>query len=129
MIRTRVLLICLSCLAIATTALGLTQIFVNIMELTAFVRSIGSLVILGLLASFLAAIDYDVPTTARRRFLLIALCILAVGVGGLIVAQIWGPVLDWPLFVKALISMGAGMALAGFVLALAQEVGSNRTPR
>ncbi|WP_435641581.1 hypothetical protein [Micavibrio aeruginosavorus] len=128
MIRTRILLFSLMGMGVVAALLGLAQMWGNVMEWAIFVRTMGTIIVLGTLASFLIAVDYDIPAS-RRKWLLFLLCGLALGAGGLIVAQIWAQVLDWPVFIKVLITLAVGVGLIGFILAVAEDFGTGKKLR
>ena len=128
MIRTRILLFSLIGMGVVAAALGLAQMWGNVMEWALFVRTMGTIIVLGTLSSFLIAVDYDMPAS-RKKWLLLVLCAMALTAGVLIVGQIWAQWLDWTVFVKVLISLAVAVGLIGFIIAVAEDFGTAKKLR
>src|SRR5690242_17712325 len=102
---------------IATAVLGavvlLLQIWGHAFSEDVFFRLIGTLAIIGVVASFLIAVDYDLPNTSSKIFLyaLVALSVLA---GGLVIVQMWMLLLPHETFMNAVLSLLILAGLNGF---------------
>ncbi len=125
MIRGKILFLSLSALGILAAVLGVAQMWGNVLGWDAFLKTMGTLLLIGTEISFLIAVDYDLPAS-RRKWLMIGLVIVSASACALITAQIWGQILEWPVFVKLLATLGIAVVLLGFLLVVAEDFASNK---
>ena len=64
------------------------QIWLNFLEWDIFIKAIVTIVITSALAGFLIDVDYHTPAS-REKYMLGIVVLLAVVMGGLIIAQLW----------------------------------------
>jgi len=105
--------------------LGIAQIWLNFLEWDLFVKTMITIVIVGGLAGFLMAVDYDMPAS-REKYLLWMMVLLASSMGGLVLAQMWWWAMDWVEFAKIFGTVLILFALVSFVLALKEDFGVNK---
>lgn len=126
MIRTKILFLSLCAMAVLAALLGIVQIWTNALHWDVFLKIMGTILIVGTELSFLMAVDYDLPAS-RRKWLMLGL----VGVSGLattiVTLQIWAQILEWAFFLKLMGTMGVGIVLIGFLLAVAEDFGTNKS--
>ena len=125
MIRTKILVLSLCAMGVLAAGLGIGQMWFDLLNWDIFLKSMGTLLILGTQISFLVAIDYDLPAS-RRKWLLLGLVAASVVTSGMILAQIWGQWFAWAVFVKLLATLGIAVILLGFLLAVAEDFGGNK---
>ncbi|HEY8192094.1 MAG TPA: hypothetical protein VIG74_06690 [Alphaproteobacteria bacterium] len=125
MIRSKVMLSVLLLTGAAAAILGLAQMWWEPLAWEIFIKSMVTLLVLGLVASFLTAIDYDMPGS-RGKIILAALALLAVAGGGLVVAQMWWHVMTYALFGKVLITLLIIGGLLSFFAAVSEDFGMNK---
>lgn len=128
MIRTKILVLCLCSMGVLAALLGVGQMWFDLLDWDVFLKSMGTLLILGTELSFLVAIDYDLPAS-RRKWLLLGLVAVSVVTAGMVLLQIWGQWFAWALFVKLLATLGIAVVLLGFLVAVAEDFGTNKRLR
>jgi len=125
MIRGKILFLSLSGIGILAAILSLIEMWTYVLDWDVFLKIMGTFLILGTLLSFLMAVDYDLPAS-RRKWLLLGLVTLSVVASGLITLQIWTQLFDWSVFLKLAASLGIIFVLVGFLLAVAEDFGTNK---
>lgn len=125
MIRTKILLLSLCAMGTVAAVLGAAQMWTDFLGWDVFLKLMGTLLLLGTEASFLMAVDYDLPAS-RRKWLLIGLVAVSVLGCGLVTLQIWAQLFQWAIFVKLLATFGIAVLLLGFLLAVAEDFGGNK---
>lgn len=126
MIRTKILFLSLCAMGVVAALLGVAQMWFDALDWDIFLKVMGTVVIIGTQTSFLMAVDYDLPAS-RRKWLMMALVAVSVLASGLITLQIWAQLFQWAIFVKLLATIGIGVLLLGFLLAVAEDFGSNKS--
>jgi hypothetical protein len=125
MIRGKILFLSLGALGILAAVLGVAQMWGNVLGWDMFLKTMGTLLLIGTEISFLIAVDYDLPAS-RRKWLMIGLVVVSALASTLVTAQIWGQILEWPVFVKLLATLGIAVILLGFLLVVAEDFASNK---
>lgn len=125
MIRGKILFSALLLTGALAAALGLAQMWWEPLAWEVFIKSTITLLITGILVSFLSAVDYDLPGS-RGKILLGLLVLLALGGGGLIIAQMWWHVLKLALFGKFLATIAILALLLAFIAAVSEDFGGNK---
>ncbi len=125
MIRTKILFLSLCTMGILAAIFGLAQMWLDVLQWDAFIKVMGTLIVLGTQVSFLIAVDYDLPAS-RRKWLLFGLVALSIMASALITLQIWGQLFQWALFIKLLATLGIVVLLLGFLLAVAEDFGTGK---
>lgn len=125
MIRGRVMLSVLLLTGAAAAILSLAQMWWEPLAWEIFIKSMVTLLVLGMVASFLTAVDYDMPGS-RGKIILGALALLAVGGGGLVVAQMWWHVIAYALFGKLIVTLLIIGGLLSFFAAVSEDFGTNK---
>lgn len=124
----RTLFISLIATAVVGALLSIVQVWFAPMEWWTFFKCIATLVIIGVVASFLLAIDYDLGATSSKIYLY-ALCVLSTGAGALVITQIWMHLMPWGDFKNLLVTLLILAALAGFVLVAKDDFTRNKQLR
>jgi hypothetical protein len=125
MIRGKVLFISLSAIGVLAAILSLIEMWTYFLDWDVFLKIMGTFLILGTQISFLMAIDYDLPAS-RRKWLLLGLVTLSVVASGLVTLQIWTQAFEWSVFLKLVASLAIIFVLVGFLLAVAEDFGTNK---
>lgn len=105
--------------------LGIAQIWLAFLPWDVFFKVMVTILIVGGLAGFLMAVDYDMPAS-REKYLLGAMVLLAVAMGGLVIAQLWWWAMDWADFAKIFGTVVILFGLVSFVLAIKEDFGTNK---
>ena len=125
MIRTKILFISLCGMGVLAALFGVAQMWMDFLAWDVFLKVMGSILIVGTEISFLMAIDYDLPAS-RRKWLMLGLVAISAMTAGLLLLQIWEQVFAWSVFLKLLGTLGVLVVLVGFLLAVAEDFGSNK---
>lgn len=125
MLRGKILFFSLCGISILAALLGLAEMWTFFIPWDIFLKIMGTILILGTLISFLIAIDYDLPAS-RRKWILLGLVGLSVLGSLLLTVQIWFQPFNWSIFLKLLGSLGIVIVLMGFLLAVAEDFGTNK---
>ena len=125
MIRGRILFISLIAIGCIAALLGVLQMWTVMMHIVTFGKTMLTLLIVGTLASFLMAVDYDMPGSKTKNILGI-LVLLAFAAACLVLQQIWFGWLSFDVFWKAAVTLGIVAALAAFILAAQEDFGTNK---
>ena len=104
---------------------GIGQIWMDFLPWDVFIKTMITIVIVGTLAGFLMAVDYDMPAS-REKTILAILVVLSLVMGVLIIAQLWWLALEWILFAKIFGTVLILFVLVSFVAAIKEDFGSNR---
>ncbi len=121
----KVLLITLMIAGGVAALLGIGQIWFGFMEWHTFVQSLVTIVILGGMAGFLMAVDYDMPAS-KEKLMLGIVVFLALTMGALIIAQLWWLALPWIDFAKIFGTVLILFVLVSFVLAVKEDFGTSK---
>ena len=105
--------------------LGIAQIWLGLLAWDVFFKVMATIIIVGGLAGFLMAVDYDMPAS-REKYLLGAMVLLAVVMGGLIISQLWWWAMDWADFAKIFGTVVILFGLVSFVLAIKEDFGTSK---
>ncbi len=124
-INGKVLFLTLMAAGSLAAVLGIMQIWFNFLEWDIFLKVMATIVIVGGIAGFLMAVDYDMPAS-REKYLLGAMILLAIAMGGLILAQMWWWMMDWGDFAKIFGTVLILFVLASFFLAVKEDFGTNK---
>lgn len=124
-IHGKVLFLSLCAMGVMAVLLGVAQMWFDLLPWDMFLKVMASLLILGTEISFLIAVDYDLPAS-RRKYLLMGTVAMSVVTAGLVLLQIWLHPFAWSVFVKIILTLAAGLGLLGFLLAVAEDFGSNK---
>lgn len=124
-IHGKVLFLSLCAMGVTAVLLGVVQMWFDLLPWDMFLKAMASLLILGTEISFLIAVDYDLPAS-RRKYLLMGTVAMSVVTAGLVLLQIWLHPFAWSVFVKIILTLAAGLGLLGFLLAVAEDFGSNK---
>lgn len=124
-IHGRILFLSLCTMGVVAVLLGVAQMWLDILPWDLFLKVMASLLILGTEISFLIAVDYDLPAS-RRKYLLMGTVAMSAVATALILLQIWMHLFAWSVFVKIILTLAAGLGLLGFLLAVAEDFGSNK---
>lgn len=124
-IHGKVLFLSLCAMGVTAVLLGVVQMWFDLLPWDMFLKVMASLLILGTEISFLIAVDYDLPAS-RRKYLLMGTVAMSVVTAGLVLLQIWLHPFAWSVFVKIILTLAAGLGLLGFLLAVAEDFGSNK---
>lgn len=109
--------------------LGIGQIWLNVMEWDIFIKAIVSLIIVGFLAGFLSAVDYDLPSQNNNKILLYGMIVLSVIMGVLILGQMWLFQMNWMDFAKIFGTIAILFFLDCFILAIREDFGTEKKLR
>lgn len=123
MLRGKILLWALLLTGVAAALLGIAQMWWELLAWDIFIKSLVTLLIAGTLASFLSAVDYDLPGS-RGKIILGLLVVLAIAGSGLIIGQIWWNFLGMKTFGKMLITVIILAGLLSFLAAVAEDFGT-----
>lgn len=124
-IHGKVLFLSLCAMGVTAVLLGVVQMWFDLLPWDMFLKVMASLLVLGTEISFLIAVDYDLPAS-RRKYLLMGTVAMSVVTAGLVLLQIWLHPFAWSVFVKIILTLAAGLGLLGFLLAVAEDFGSNK---
>lgn len=125
MIRGKILFLSLCAIGVVAALLTVVEIWTYFLDWDIYLKSMGTVLILGTLLSFLMAIDYDLPAS-RRKWLLLGLVALSVVGSGLLTLQIWVQMFQWDIFLKLIGTLGVVVVLLGFLVAVAEDFGTNK---
>ena len=125
MIRGKILILSLCGIAILAAILGVFQMWTDALDWDVFLKITGTILILGTELSFLMAVDYDLPAS-RRKWLLLGLVGLSATAAGIVTLQIWIQMFEWTVFLKLMGTIGVVVVLIGFLLAVAEDFGTNK---
>ena len=128
MIRGRILVTSLVILAAVAASLGIIQLWFTPMLMETFVKTLATLLIAGVVISFLIAVDYDLPGH-RGRILLGILAGLVLAGSFILILQIWWQVFSGALFWKIGVTIIVLSIFLGFIMAMLEDFGSNRKLR
>jgi hypothetical protein len=128
MLRGKILFLSLLGVGVATALLGLAQMWTDFLDWDIFGKTMITLTVVGVLISFLAAVDYDLPAT-KAKLMLLAAVLLGVALAGLIIVQLWWGTFEAGTFGKLIISDLVLLALISFILAVSEDFGANRKLR
>lgn len=123
MLRGKILLWALLLTGVAAALLGIAQMWWEPLAWDVFIKSLVTLLIIGTLASFLSAVDYDLPGS-RGKIVLGLLVVLAVIGSGLIIGQMWWHFLGTKTFGKMLITVIILAGLLSFFAAVSEDFGT-----
>ena len=126
MIRGKVLLWTLLILGALTAILGIAQMWAHLMDWPDFLKSIVTLLILGTLAGFLIAVDYDFPSHRGKIMLSVAI-LLGIVMAALIIGQMWWSVFELMTFGKILTTDAILLVLVSFFMAVKEDLGNNKS--
>lgn len=105
--------------------LGIGQLWFNFMDWDNFIKSMVTIGIVGLVAGFLIAVDYDMPASKQKTFLL-SVIIMSLLMGGMIIVQMWWSVMEWVTFVKIFGTIFILFLLVSFIAAVKEDLGFNK---
>lgn len=125
MIRTSPLLAILVSLAVITAGLTVLQLWFDYFLWDTFVKIVISLSLIGTMAAFLTAVDYDMPASKSRR-LLGAAIFIAVALVILVLAQLWWPLMSSDIFSKVGITGVVLLGVVSFVIAAKEDFSSEK---
>jgi hypothetical protein len=125
MIRGKILLFSLCVMGVLAAVLGVFQMWTDALDWDVFIKIMATIVIVGTEISFLTAVDYDLPAS-RRKWLLLGLVAVSALATGLATLQIWTQLFEWSIFLKLMGTIGVVVVLIGFLLAVAEDFGSNK---
>jgi hypothetical protein len=125
MIRGKILFLSLCAIGILAAVLTVVELWSYVLDWDVYLKLMGTILILGTQISFLIAVDYDLPAS-RRKWLLLGLVALSVLGSGLLTLQIWVQMFDWSIFLKLIGTLGVVVVLLGFLLAVAEDFGTNK---
>jgi len=123
MLHGKILLWALLLTGAAAALLGIAQMWWEPLAWHVFIKAAVTLLIIGTLASFLSAVDYDMPGS-RGKIILGLLVILAIAGSGLILGQMWWHFLGTKAFGKVLITVIILAGLLSFFAAVAEDFGT-----
>ncbi|MCB9991712.1 MAG: hypothetical protein H6867_10165 [Rhodospirillales bacterium] len=121
----KILLITLLAAGGIAAILGIGQIWFDLLAMDDFIRALVTIIVVGVLAGFLMAVDYDIPAS-REKAILLSLVVLALIMGGLLIAQLWWLALEWALFFKIFGTVLILFVLVSFVAAIKEDFGTNK---
>lgn len=125
MIRGKILFLSLSGIGILAAILTIVELWSYVLDWDVYLKLMGTILILGTQISFLMAVDYDLPAS-RRKWLLMGLVALSVVGSGMLTLQIWAQLFEWAIFLKLIGTLGVVVVLLGFLLAVAEDFGTNK---
>ncbi len=125
MIRGKILFLSLCAIGVLAAILTIIELWSYVLDWDIYLKLMGTILVLGTQLSFLVAVDYDLPASKRKWLLLGLVGLSALGTA-LLTLQIWVQALDWDIFLKLLGTMGVGVLLLGFLVAVAEDFGSNK---
>lgn len=125
MIRAKILFLSLCAMGVLAALFGIAQMWMDFLDWDVFLKTMGTIIILGTEVSFLIAVDYDLPAS-RRKWLMMGLVAISGVTAGLLLIQIWEQVFAWSVFVKLLGTLGVLVVLVGFLLAVAEDFGAHK---
>ena len=125
MIRGKILFLSLSGIGVLAAILSLIEMWTYVLDWNVFLKIMGTFLILGTQISFLMAVDYDMPAS-RRKWLLLGLIALSALASFMVILQIWTQIFQWSVFLKLVASLVIIFVLVGFLLAVAEDFGTNK---
>jgi len=125
MIRGKILLLSLCAMGVLAAVLGVFQMWTDALAWDVFMKIMTTIVIVGTELSFLMAVDYDLPAS-RRKWLLLGLVGVSALAAVMVTLQIWVQLFEWSIFLKLMGTMGVVIVLIGFLLAVAEDFGTNK---
>jgi hypothetical protein len=125
LIRGKVLFISLISVGCVAAVLGILQMWTSMMDVVIFGKIMVTLLVVGILSSFLMAVDYDLPGS-RTKIMLGVLVALALVATLLILLQIWFSLLAYHIFWKAAVTLIILAGLVAFILAAHEDFGTNK---
>jgi hypothetical protein len=125
MIRGKILFLSLSAIGILAAILTIVELWTYVLDWDVYLKLMGTILILGTQISFLMAVDYDLPAS-RRKWLLLGLVALSIIGSGMLTLQIWVQLFEWTIFLKLIGTLGVVVVLLGFLLAVAEDFGTNK---
>lgn len=125
MIRGKILFLSLSAIGVLAAILTIVELWSYVLDWDVYLKLMGTILILGTQISFLMAVDYDLPAS-RRKWLLLGLVALSVIGSGMLTLQIWVQLFEWTIFLKLIGTLGVVVILLGFLLAVAEDFGTNK---
>ncbi|NBX66228.1 MAG: hypothetical protein EBQ96_04455 [Proteobacteria bacterium] len=127
-INTRSLFISLISTAVLAAVVGIVQVWLSPFSWDVFLKILATLTIIGVVSSFLLAVDYDLGSTSSRGYLY-GLVGLAIASGALVIAQIWLDMLPWAVFINLVWTLLIITGLLGFVLVAKDDFTKNKKLR
>lgn len=124
MLRGKILFLSLLAVGVITALLFLAQMWTDFLDWDVFGKIMITLAVAGVLVSFLAAVDYDMPGS-RSKFMLLAAVALGIALAGLIIEQLWWGAIEAGTFGKLIISDLVLLGLISFILAVSEDFGAN----
>lgn len=124
-LRGKFLFFSLLATGVIAALLGIVQMWWEPLIWEIFGKVMVTLLICGTLASFLIAVDYDLPGS-KSKTMLAAAVILGLILAGLVLSQIWLEALQWDVFIKLVITDIVLLALVSFLLAVKEDFGTNQ---
>ena len=125
LIRGKILFISLISVGCVAAVLGILQMWTSMMDVVVFGKIMMTLLVTGILSSFLMAVDYDLPGSKTKLMLgiLVALALIA---AAMILLQIWFSLLSYAIFWKAAVTLIILAGLVAFILAAHEDFGTNK---
>lgn len=127
-INTRPLFISLIATAVLAAIVTLIQIWTSTFGEDVFFKLLATLGIVGVVASFLIAVEYDLPGTSTKFFLGALVCLSVVS-GVLVIGQMWMQILPHDTFINIVLTLLVLAGLNGFVLVAKEDLTSNKRLR
>lgn len=128
LIRGRVLFLSLISMGVLAAILSMVQMWTDLLSWDDFLKTMGTILIIGSEISFLIAVDYDLPAS-RRKWLMLGLVALSIAATLIVTLQIWAQILAWSVFVKIMATIFIIVLLLSFFLVVAEDFGSNKRLR
>lgn len=128
-LNSKTLFIALAVTGAAAAVIGIGQIWFGFLAWDMFVKSMVTVVIVGVLVGFLSAVDYDLPALSRNKVLLYGMIILAIIMGLMILGQMWFFNMEWGSFAKIFGTVAILFILDCFILAIKEDFGSEKKLR
>lgn len=125
MIQGKVLFISLIATGCIAAVLGILQMWFGMMGTVMFGKVMITLAVIGILASFLLAVDYDFPGS-KTKMMMGALVLLAFSAAALILGQVWFSWLAMSIFWKVAVTLIILTGLVAFILAAIEDFGTNK---
>ncbi len=125
MIRGKILLYALVLTGVIAALLGIAQMWGGILSIAVFSKTLCSLLILGVLSSFLVAVDYDMPGS-KGKTILALLVVLSIAASVLIISQMWWSIFAITTFGKILATLVIIAVLVSFIAAVKEDLGTGK---
>ena len=125
MIRGKILFISLIVMGTTAAFLGIAQMWWEPFTTEIFLKTLATVLLLGTLASFLMAVDYDLPGS-KGKFLLGVLVLMAALSCGLIIGQMWWSFMAAITFGKIMVTLIIITGLLAFFMAVREDFGGNK---